>query len=193
MRAVSDKGERAFLFDEVSNKDVDGVLAAICEMAMDAKDEPAQKKLTKLYGYFYSNRDSFLTWQERGIELPPPPEGVYYREMGVQESSNCLITQRMKHRRGSWSESGANNMARILCFRSTIGLDAILGALPEPPPVETFPEPLSAKQAPQHDGKGYGADWLYAPMPFDDAFRTHGREAIRNMLRLKPVSMLTFI
>ena len=84
-------------------------------------------------------------------------------------------------------------MAKILCFRSTIGLDVILGTLPEHPPVEMFPESLSATQAPQHDGKGYGADWLYAPMPFDNAFRTHGREAIRGILRMKPVSGLSFI
>ena len=193
IRAVSDKSDRKLLFGAIDKKDVDKVLASVCEMAMDAQDEKEQKKLTKLYGYFYSNRDSFLTWKERGIELPIPPDGVSYREMGVQESSNCLITQRMKHRRGSWSENGANNMAKILCFRSTIGLDAILGAFPEPEPIEAFAEPLSAAKAPTHDGKGYGADWLHAPMPFEEAFRTHGREAIRGMLRQKPVSGLHFI
>jgi len=113
--------------------------------------------------------------------------------MGVQESSNCLITQRMKRRRGSWSDSGANNMARILCFRSTIGLDAILGVLPKPELTEAFAGPLSAAKSPQHDGKGYGADWLYAPMPFEDAFKTNGREAIRGLLRMKPASALSFI
>ena len=193
VRAVSNKCDRGFLFDAIDKKDVDKVLATICELAMDAQDESAQKKLSKLYGYFYSNRDSFLTWHERGIELPAPPEGIVYREMGVQESSNCLITQRMKRRRGSWSDSGANNMARILCFRSTIGLEAILGVLPKPEPAEAFAEPLSAAKAPQHDGKGCGADWLYAPMPFEDAFKTNGREVIRGLLRMKPVSDLTFI
>jgi len=193
VRAVSDKSDRNLLFDSIGKKDVDKTLATICEMAMDAPDEKAQDKLTKLYGYFNSNKDSLLTWQERGIELPTPPEGVSYREMGVQESSNCLITQRMKHRRGSWSEDGANNMARILCFRSTIGLDAILGTLPEPEPAEAWIEPLSAAQAPMHDGKGYGADWLYAPLPFEQAFKTNGREAIRNIFRLKPLSQLSFV
>jgi hypothetical protein len=194
VKAVSDKSDRQLLFDALGEKDVGKVLSLICEMAVDAQDEPTQKKLCKLYGYFYSNRDSFLTWQERGIVLPTPPEGISYRGMGVQESSNCMITQRMKHRRGSWSEKGGNNMARVLCFRSTIGLDAFLGALPEPEPVETFAEePLSAAQAPQHDGKGYGADWLYAQMPFEGAFKTHGREAIRAMLRMKPPSRLAFL
>jgi hypothetical protein len=194
VKAVSDKSDRQLLFDAIGEKDVGKVLSLICEMAMDARDdEAALKKLCKLYDYFHSNRDSLLTWQERGIELPTPPDGVIYREMGVQESSNCLITQRMKHRRGSWSDSGGNNMARILCFRSTIGLDALLGVLPEPEPVEASAEPLSATQSPQYDGKGYGAGWLYAPMPFEGAFRTHGREAIRGLLRMKPPSGLAFI
>ena len=193
VKAVSDKSDRNLLFDAIGGKDVDKLLSSICEMALDAQDEPTQDKLSKLYGYFHSNTDSLLTWQERGIGLPSPPEGIVYRGMGVQESSNCLITQRMKNRRGSWSDGGASNMARILCFRGTIGLDAILCDLPEPEPIEAFAEPLSAAKAPLHDGKGYGADWLFAPMPFDEAFKTHGREAIRGMLRMKPVSALHFI
>jgi hypothetical protein len=161
---------------------------------MDARDESAREKLVKLYSYFYSNRDSLLTWRERGVELPEPPEGVVYREMGTQESSNCsLLTQRMKHRRGSWSLNGANNMAGVLCFRHTVGLDTLLGALPEPPPHEALPEPLSASKSPQRDGKGYGADWLHAEMPFEDAFRTNGRESIRGMLRMRPLSRLSFL
>jgi hypothetical protein len=193
VKAVSDKSDRNLLFDAISKKDVEGVLASICEMALDAQDESTQEKLSKLYGYFYSNQDSLLSWQERGIELPAPPEGVSYREMGIQESSNCLITQRMKHRRASWCENGANNMARILCYRSTIGLDAMLGILPEPEPAEACAEPLSAAQTPMHDGNGYGADWLYAPMPFEQAFKTGGREVIRNIFRLKSLSELRFV
>jgi hypothetical protein len=197
VRAVKDKGDRKLLFDAIKEKDVGKALSTICELAMDAKgagDEPALEKLVKLYSYFYNNSDSLLTWQERGVELPEPPEGIVYREMGTQESSNCsLLAQRMKHRRGSWSESGANNMARILCFRNTVGLDAILGTLPEPEPCAAWDEPLSASKSPQCDGKGYGADWLHAEMPFEDAFRTNGRETIRGMLRMRPLSRLSFL
>jgi hypothetical protein len=194
VRAVSDKDDRQLLFDAIGEKDVDKTLATICELTIDAQDERTQEKLVKLYGYFYSNRDSLLTWKERGIDLPKPPEGIVYREMGIQESSNCsLLTLRMKHRRASWSESGANNMAGILCFRSTIGLNTILGTLPEPPPHGACPEPLSAAKSPQHDGNGYGADWLRAGMPFENAFRTNGRDAIRGMLRMRPLSQLSFL
>jgi len=194
IKAVCDKSDRKLLFKAIKKKDVERTLSLICEMALDAQDEPTLKKLVELYGYFRNNKDIFLTWQERGIELPKPPEGVAYREMGVQESNNySLITNRMKHRRGSWSEQGGDRMAQVLCFRNTVGLDAMLGTLPEPPPVEAWSEPLSAAKAPQYDGKHYGADWLHAEMPFEQAFRTNGREVIRNMVRMQPLSQLPFV
>jgi len=194
IKAVSDKGDRGLLNNAINEKDVEKTLSLICEMAWDEQDEPTREKLVKLYGYFHNNKDILLTWQERGIELPAPPEGVAYRGMGVQESNNySLITNRMKHRRGSWSDRGGDRMAKTLCFRGTLGLDAILGTLPDPAPAEARVEPLSAAKAPQYDGKGYGADWLYAELPFDNAFRTNGREAIRNMLRLRPLSQLPFL
>jgi len=194
IKAVGNKSDRQRLFDAIGEKDVDKVLDTICDLILKAQDESAFKKLVELYSYFSNNRDILLSWQERGIELPTPPEGVTYRNMGVQESSNCtLITQRMKHRRGSWSEKGGDHMAKILCYRNTIGLDTIMGALPEPPVPVAWVEPLSAAKAPQHDGKGYGADWLFANMPFEQAFKTNGREVIRDMFRLRPLSELPFV
>ena len=194
IKAVGNKGDRQQLFDAIGEKDIEKTLDTICDLIIKAQDESAMKKLVELYSYFSNNGDILLTWQERGINLPVPPEGVTYRNLGVQESSNCtLITQRMKHRRGSWSEKGGDHMAKILCFRNTIGLDAIMGTLPEPPTSEAWVEPLSAAKSPQHDGRGYGADWLHAEMPFEQAFRTNGREAIRGILRLRPLSQLAFL
>jgi len=191
IKAVTDKSDRKSLFDAIGEKDVDKVLRVISGLCTKAKDETSREKLDKLYGYFNNNRDSFFTWQERGIKLPVPPEGVTYRNLGVQESSNCnLITQRMKHRKGSWSVTGANHMAKILCFRSTVGLDRILGFLPEPAAAAVPAEPLSAAKSPRYDGKGYGADWLYAKMPFEQTFKTNGRNAIKGMLRQRTVSDL---
>ena len=194
IKTISDNPERERIFNAIKEKDVDGALANIFELYMvtcENQDEKAQKKLNDLYKYFYNNKDNLLTWQERGLELPTPPCGISYRGMGTQESNNTLYALRMKHHRGAWSESGANNMARILSYRSTIGLETILGTLPEPEPiVEIYAEPLSAAQAPKCDGKGYGADWLHAPMPFENAFTTNGREAIKGMLRQRPLAGL---
>jgi len=194
IKAVGNKGDRQQLFDAIGEKDVEKVLDTICDLIIKMQDETSMKKLVGLYSYFSNNADILLTWQERGIELPVPPEGVTYRDLGVQEPSNCtLITQRMKHRRGSWSKKGGDHMAKILCFRNTIGLDAIMGILPEPPTSEAWIEPLSAAKSPEHDGSGYGADWLFAEMPFEQALKTNGRKALRDMVRLRPFSELPFV
>jgi hypothetical protein len=184
IKTVKDKEERKLLFDAIKEKDIDKTLEIICNLILKAPDEKAQGKLVELYNYFHNNLDSLLTWQERGIKLPEPPKGITYRQMGVQESNNSLYAQRMKHRKGSWSDNGGENMARVLSYIKSIGLETILGTLPEPEPVvDEYSEPLSAAQTAKYDGKGYGANWLYAPMPFENTFKTNGREAIRGMLR----------
>jgi len=191
IRCVSNKDDRQLLFNAIGEKDVNKLLFQADTLYKAAKTEKEQKKLEDLVKYLRENKNNLLTWQERGIQLPVPPEGIVYRNLGVQESSNCsLITQRMKHRRGSWSKPGANHMAKVLCFRHTIGLDTILGNLPEPLPVKAWPEPLSAAKTPKHDGKGYSAAWLYAEMPFTHASSTHGREVIRNMVKQRSLSDL---
>ena len=193
LKAVSCKEERRRLYEAFAERDVSKILDIINELRLEEQDEPRRKKLDTLYSYFHNNSDSLLTWQERGIELPPAPEGMVYRNMGVQESSNCnIITLRMKNRKGSWSEAGGNNMASILCFRNTIGLDSILRVLPEVIPAESYPEALSAAKTPKHDGKGYGANWLQAPMPFEGSVRTNARKAIRAMLSSRLFSELSF-
>jgi hypothetical protein len=186
MRAVADKDDRKMLFGAIKDKDVRKSLAVIAELTAKETDEQSRKKLVELFEYFHNNKDSLLTWKERGIELPKPSEGVFYRSLGTQESSNCdLITQRMKHRKGSWSEKGANNMAKILCYRNTIGLDTVLGIIPAQPKPMTSKEPLSAAKTPLYDGKGYDGSWLYAPMPFEQTYATNGRDAIRNLVKLR--------
>ena len=189
MRIVKEVDDRKLLFAAIKEKDIDKIFEVLYDLIMKAQDEKEQEKLIGLHNYLYDNKDSLLTWKERGIKLPDPPKGIVYREMGVAESNNNIYTMRMKHRRGAWSENGANNMARILSYRSTIGFGTILGILPEPEPeTEVYCEPLSAKQASKPDGKGYGADWLHAPLPYENAFKTSGREAIRGLLRQKPLS-----
>ena len=193
MRAVKDKDERKKLYDALSGKDVEKAIDVICSLIGKTSDVPSLKRLVALLIYFDGNKDNLLPWQERGLRIPAAPEGVVYRNMGVQEHNNCdLITQRMKHRKGSWSPAGANNMARALCLRNTIGLDAMLEPLPDPSAANTPTDPLSAAKTPLYDGKGYDASWLYAGMPFEQTFVTAGREAIRGLLRQRPLSSLAF-
>ena len=194
LKAIDEKNDRRAVFEAIKEKNVEKVLETIGSLINKTVEEKSYKKLAGLYSYFYGNKDNLLTWQERGEILPTPLDGVVYRNLGVQESSNCdLITYRMKHGKRSWSTEGANNMGIILCYRNTIGIDIIKGALPLPPSDIVLAYPLSSAKTPLYDGNGYDGWWLHAEKPFEQAFMTNGREAIRKVLSQKPLADLTFI
>jgi hypothetical protein len=188
MRSVSNSGTRRAIFAAFKAGDADEAIHLVLTELKQATDENAKGKLMELAKYLSENYASLLTWQERGIELPPAPAGVSYRRLGAQEANNCnLITLRMKNRKGSWSVRGATNMAKILCYRQTIGLDTILTYRK---PGEATRTPLrtvtqSAAETPEAEGKKYAGGWLQAPMPYDNVALTGGRDAIRNLLRLR--------
>jgi hypothetical protein len=194
MRAVNHPEDRQAVFGAIREKDVNKVMDVISGLISKARDDSSREKLGKLLGYFADNKAYLLTWQERGVELPAPPAGIVYRNLGVQEASNRnLLTHRLKHRKGSWSTRGANHMAKILSFRHTIGLNTMLGLLPEPQTGVAVCGPLSAAKAPQQDGKGYGGEWLHAGMPFEQSLMTNGRKAIRERLSQRALSDLAFL
>ena len=79
--------------------------------------------------------------------------------MGIQETQNCtLITLRMKHRRMRWSESGADNLAKLLCRKEIKALvetvECYLGALIFDERLSEIKEPVGASKLPLRDGKG---------------------------------------
>lgn len=152
-------------------------------VAGDGKTDKRRKKALELYTYLSNNREGLLPWQKRGVEIPPAPEGIVYKGMGVQESQNCtVVTLRMKHRRMRWSVSGANNLGKVLyrkenrelietIERYTDGLVPIAG-------LDSAIETLSAAKAPKKDGKGnLYVDMMNCHMPLLDAMRTASRKA----------------
>jgi hypothetical protein len=194
IKAISSKTDRKAVFEAIRDRNAEKALNTVNDLITKAEDDSSLDKLRKLFSYFHQNKDNLLTWRERGIELPPPPEGIYYRNLGLQESSNCnLVTHRMKHRKGSWTPTGGNHMAKILCLRNTIGLDTMLGWLPEPVAAETSAETLSAAKTPLYDGKGNDGEWLHAEMPYEQAFKTNGREAIRRLLSQRSLFNLAYL
>jgi hypothetical protein len=194
IRGIRDVADRRALFDVVREKNTECILLTVEALYGGAKDEGERKRLGELLSYFRRNKDALLTWDERGIELPPPPEGIVYRRLGTQEHSNCdLIAQRMKHRKASWSGVGALNMAKALCYRGTIGMATLLAPLNES--ITAAPvgkELLSAAKAPKQDGKGDISGVAHGTWPFESAFKTAGRAAIRGLLGQRSWSDLSF-
>lgn len=129
------------------------------------------KSADKLYSYLYNNKDGLIPYMDRGIDIPEPPDGIEYKNLGTQENHNyTIITSRMKHRRMSWSVSGANNMARILAERENDNLCEIISAVYSKEDdmsaaiSYTNPTILTAAQTPEYDGNGYMPKLAHMPL-----------------------------
>ena len=148
----------------------------------DPKDT-GSKNARGLYKYLWNNREGLIPYRERGMELPDAPEGILYKNMGVQENQNCtVITMRMKHRRMRWSVQGANNMAKALYRKENRELIDIIerytDGLVFTMQIEEIVKTLSAAKAPKKDGKGNPyIEAITHRMPLLDAMRTASRKA----------------
>ena len=105
-------------------------------------------------------KDFLTPCHQRGLGLPEPPEGKEYRQMGAMESNIfTIIGNRMKGRRRNWSIKGGNNLARLLCLKTTGKLGDTLRSLTTLVLPERYAEEietgLSAAKVPEHEGRGY--------------------------------------
>ena len=185
MRWMPEKENKTRAFQLIREKDVDGLLSFVSEQRKTVASQDVRDKLDKLYKYFLCNKDKLLTWQERGIELPPPPAGIEYKSLGTQEHFNSdIITHRMKRRKASWSKQGASHMAKLLCHRIT-------QENVEPREINnsnsgSAPQPVfSVAQTPKTDGKGKVSAPQHGSWPFENSCVTNGRKAIRNMFEYR--------
>ena len=190
-RLIADKEAVKEIERLLSEKDVEGALSYIQVYADSvASNEPADKKgknALALLGYLSNNKDALIPWKERGIKIPEAPEGLIYKNMGVQENQNCtVITLRMKHRRMRWSKNGGNNMAKALARKENHELHETISRYTEEfifgSEIAEVIEVLSAAKAPKQDGKGSRyADGWNAHMPIFDAVLTEARKAFRGI------------
>ncbi len=152
----------------------------------DPKDHRS-RDARRLYKYLEDNRSELLPYQDRGIKIPDPEEGVVYKNMGVQENQNCtLITLRMKNGRMRWSKDGANNLAKIL-YRNENGelsetIERFTDGLIFNIPIEEAIQTLSAAKAPKSDGKGsIYPEKINCHMPMKDAIQSASVKAFTSI------------
>jgi hypothetical protein len=153
------------------NKEIDNLLNYIEALANSVEDEEEQNGLLSLLKYFTNNKDGLVPCSERNLDIPKPPEGKEYRQLGTMEGNIfSIIGNRMKGRRACWSINGGNNMARILCLKATSKLSSVLHNfsnmfLPEKYCKEITTK-LSSSNIPKSIGKGYnGYQKAAAPPP----------------------------
>ncbi len=93
----------------------------------DGTDDKKVEMAAALYNYLNNNYDGLLPWQLQAGQVPEAPDGITYKNMGVQENQNCsLISIRMARRKTRWSVPGANNMAKLIYMRENGDLDRII-------------------------------------------------------------------
>jgi len=184
---VSDETAKKTIMKALYSNDPDLLLHVIEVEALSTDDEEARENYLKLHGYFEKNKDGIVPYQQRGINIPPPPEGKEYRRMGGCESNiYTIIGNRMKGGRANWSINGGNNLARLLCLKFTGKLTEVLTnlsatVLPERYAEETIVM-LSAAKAPLREGKGYDG--------FHQALIPSSQKWLKSIASLKPLSSL---
>ena len=131
-----------------------------CNSICTEEETPEEMAALELKEFLEKNKDRLASYKARVKEMPEAPEGIVYKNMGVQENQNCtVITLRMKGKRKRWAEKSAANMVRLLYYRENKDLyDAIErctdGTVWVEPIVDKFKKPLSAAQVALVDGKG---------------------------------------
>lgn len=124
-------------------------------------DDDEIEDVEELIRYYENNREGLLPYQSQGLELPEPPEGLEYRNMGTMENHVwSVIAKRMKHGHRSWSRRGGNHLAKILAKKCSGKLNEVTERLRRPvfeeeKVEELYGEILMAAKAPKKDGKGY--------------------------------------
>ena len=169
LRYVADPDARKLIFKLLYSKQIDLLLEVIDAYSNSTGDEKERENYLQLLKYFQNNKDGLISYKLRGIDLPPPSEGVEYRGCGAMESNvYSIIGQRMKHRRASWSIKGGNNLAKLLTLRTTGKLTSALSRLASIVLPERYAEEiqtvLSASKTPQRVGKGYNG-FTHAAIP----------------------------
>ena len=187
LKGLGDGEARSAVRDLLHEEKIDELLSYIKIYAdsVDSNDpkDKRSKNAMDLYTYLSNNRAGLIPWQSQIEKMPEAPEGMVYKNMGVQENQNCtIITLRMKHRRMRWSEGGANNMGKALYRRANGELVDTIGrytdGLVYEPKLQEILEPLSAAKAPKKEGKGNPyADRITRHMPLLDAMQTAARRA----------------
>ena len=123
-------------------------------------DEAEIEDVEDLIRYYEKNREGLVPYQSQDLELPAPPEGLEYRNMGTMENHVwSVIAKRMKHGRRSWSRRGGNHLAKILAKKCSGKLHEVTERLRKPvfeeeKVEELYGEILMSAKAPKKDGKG---------------------------------------
>jgi len=155
------------------------------------------KKLTDLESYIRNNQEGVIGYKNKAeVELPFPPDGIEYRNLGTMEKNVDLFAKRMKGAK-SWSKQGATNLAKIIALKIGENFNAKVAALisgkVSEQLTERFEEAITNTRKtidrtinkniyPLHRGV----------IPFSNCKMTNGRRAIRSLFNMQDFGDLIY-
>lgn len=186
IRNIQDKQDRATILTFLKQNKYEEILMYLSALEKDSADEKTKAQHRSLHKYFSENRAGLMPYLARGLELPVLEDGMVYRNMGTMEHNICdIISQRMKHRKGSWSIAGGGNMSKVLAWKASRRLKGVINHFTSgqlsAKLAKVIQIPLSAAQVPKTMGKGYSYP-TKGSWPFEGVFKTNGRYAIQKLV-----------
>jgi len=194
VREISDKSKAKKIRKYINKNSYEDVFLELEGLYDLEENEKGKGKILELITYLSENVEHLERYTERHLDLP---EGIEYRGMGtIEGSQHNVICDRMKNRGMSWSISGGGNMAKLLCFKHSDGLEDVYETiLPADKDstginirniIEEYQKESEKKSRRFLKDKKKGRESYgchFSPLPFTGVSVTNGRKAIQNMLR----------
>jgi len=202
IRNVENKKDAHKLMKMLDEGKTEESLEYIAKLMIEQKDDEKQmKKLEKLYNYLVANKEGIKPYQKREeIKIPEAPEGIEYKHLGTMENNIFdTLASRMNAGKMSWTEKGANNLAKILALKTSGKLYSVVETyynviISEEKLAEIKKEiELSAADVNKKQKKAKTYHIQRGGMPFEGCAMTNGRKTIREILRYKCLSELKVI
>ncbi|WP_434576999.1 ISLre2 family transposase [Thermoanaerobacterium thermosaccharolyticum] len=192
IRQVYDKREAKKILRLIKGGNVEKALVCIEELKYKCGGEHDKvKKLKQLEEYLRSNFDGLIIYHKRNnVELPEPPEGIYYRNLGTMEHQICdILSLRMKGGKMSWSKAGANNISKILALKASGKLydtiQSLMSSVASERLLKKYKEVIEAAKKKVDEVKKK-LPKVYTmrrgQIPYSGCAMTEGRKAIRDLV-----------
>ena len=158
---IHEPAARDAVLELIKGEEIEEVFRYLEIYRNSLSDEAEIEDVEELIRYYENNREGLLPYQSQELELPDPPEGLEYRNMGTMENHVwSVIAKRMKHGHRSWSRRGGNHLAKILAKKCSGKLYEVTERLRRPvfeeeKAEELYGEILMSAKTPKKDGKGY--------------------------------------
>ena len=158
---IHEEAAQNAVLELLRKEEIEGVFRYLEIYRNSLSDDQEIEDAEELMRYYEKNREGLLPYQSQGLELPEPPEGLEYRNMGTMENHVwSVIAKRMKHGHRSWSRRGGNHLAKILAKKCSGKLYEVTERLRRPvfeeeKVEELYGEILMSAKVPKKDGKGY--------------------------------------